>query len=152
MAVANRSAEMAAAWAADIAEVLAESGVGAEKVAVDHAELNLVRAAESAGIDLVDGKRVMELARSVKSLEEIAALRWSLSTCEESVASMRERLEPGMRESDALAMIVGGCIERGGEYPETRLLTSGPRTNPWFQETSDRIIPVSYTHLRAHET
>ena len=25
-------------------------------------------------------------------------------------------------------------IKRGGEWIETRLLTSGPRTNPWFQE------------------
>jgi Xaa-Pro dipeptidase len=28
----------------------------------------------------------------------------------------------------------------GGEWIETRLLSSGPRTNPWFQEASDRII------------
>jgi Xaa-Pro aminopeptidase len=45
-----------------------------------------------------------------------------------------------MRESQALATLVSASIERGGEYPETRLLTSGPSTNPWFQETSDRII------------
>ena len=45
-----------------------------------------------------------------------------------------------MRESDALALLIDGCIRRGGEYPETRLLTAGPRTNPWFQETSDRVI------------
>ena len=37
-------------------------------------------------------------------------------------------------------MLIEGSIRRGGEYPETRLLSSGPRTNPWFQETSDRII------------
>lgn len=45
-----------------------------------------------------------------------------------------------MRESDALAIMIAASIEQGGEYPETRLLSSGPRTNPWFQETSDRII------------
>jgi Xaa-Pro aminopeptidase len=45
-----------------------------------------------------------------------------------------------MRESDALALLIEGSIQRGGEYPETRLLSSGPRTNPWFQETSDRVI------------
>jgi Xaa-Pro aminopeptidase len=31
-------------------------------------------------------------------------------------------------------------IENGGEWIETRLLTSGPRTNPWLQECSNRII------------
>lgn len=31
-------------------------------------------------------------------------------------------------------------IEMGGEWIETRLLTSGQRTNPWYQETSDRRV------------
>ena len=31
-------------------------------------------------------------------------------------------------------------IRRGGEWIETRLLTSGPRTNPWFQECGPRIV------------
>jgi len=30
---------------------------------------------------------------------------------------IRERLEPGMRESDALALLVEGSIQRGVEYP-----------------------------------
>ena len=29
-------------------------------------------------------------------------------------------------------------IARGGEWIETRLLSTGPRTNPWFQECSSR--------------
>ncbi len=82
----------------------------------------------------------MERARAIKSRDEVEVLRRSLQTCEQSVWQMRERLEPGMRESDALAMLIEGSVQRGGEYPETRLLSSGPRTNPWFQETSDRVI------------
>src|SRR5919112_3104931 len=31
-------------------------------------------------------------------------------------------------------------IRRGGEWIETRLLASGPRTNPWFQECGPRVI------------
>ena len=31
-------------------------------------------------------------------------------------------------------------IELGGEWIETRLLNSGPRTNPWYQEASARVI------------
>jgi Xaa-Pro aminopeptidase len=31
-------------------------------------------------------------------------------------------------------------IKRGGEWIETRLLASGQRTNPWFQECGPRII------------
>ncbi|TIV89859.1 MAG: M24 family metallopeptidase, partial [Mesorhizobium sp.] len=31
-------------------------------------------------------------------------------------------------------------IARGGEWIETRILTSGPRTNPWMQEAGPRRI------------
>ena len=140
MAVADRSAEMAGCWARGIKELLGEHGVSEEKIAIDRADLELVLAAQSVQIRLADGKQVMERARSIKSVGEVAALKLSLQTCEASVLDMKNRLEPGFTESEALGMMIQGCIDRGGEYPETRLLTSGPRTNPWFQETSDRII------------
>jgi Xaa-Pro aminopeptidase len=34
----------------------------------------------------------------------------------------------------------GDVIRHGGEFVETRLLTSGPRTNPWFSESSGRRV------------
>ena len=40
----------------------------------------------------------------------------------------------------SLGILLEKSIEQGGEYPETRLMTSGPRTNPWFQETNDRVM------------
>ena len=140
MIVGERSTEMAGRWAQDIVSLLNENGYGDRRVAVDRADLPLVLAGQREGLNVVDGKPVIERARSIKSLDEIQALKSSLQTCEQSVAVMRESIRPGMRESDALAMLVSGSIERGGEYPETRLLTSGPRTNPWFQETADRTM------------
>jgi Xaa-Pro aminopeptidase len=140
MTVGNRSREMANRWVMDIKAVLQDAGVQHETIAIDRADLEITLACHAAGITLVDGKPVIDRARSIKSEEEVSALKWSLETCEESVQDMRAQLEPGMRESEAMALLVKGSIDRGGEYPETRLLSSGPRTNPWFQETSDRII------------
>ena len=37
-------------------------------------------------------------------------------------------------------MLHAGNIRRAGEWIETQLLASGPRTNPWMQEASSRII------------
>lgn len=88
----------------------------------------------------VDAKPVMEHARAIKSQQEIHAFQRSLATCEASIAAMREALHPGMTESEALGILLRESVSRGGEYPETRLLTSGPRTNLWFQETSDRVM------------
>jgi len=99
-----------------------------------------VRAFDAAQIAMEDGKPVMEHARAVKSLEEVRAFKRSLEACEGAVAEMRAAVRPEMTEQQALGHLLKGIIDRGGEYPETRLLTSGPRTNPWFQETADRVM------------
>ncbi len=140
MAVGGRGREMGRRWAGSMLALLAEKGIGEKKLAIDRADLTLVLESQRQALELVDGQSIMELARAIKSRDEIDVLRRSLATCEQSVAVMRDRLEPGMRESDALALLIDGSIQRGGEYPETRLLSTGPRTNPWFQETSDRVI------------
>ena len=140
MAVGSRAREMGRRWAESMISLLREKGIGERKLAIDRADLTLVLESQRQSLEMVEGQSIMEQARSIKSLDEIEMLKRSLHTCEQSVAAMRERLQPGMRESDALAMLIEGSIQRGGEYPETRLLTTGPRTNPWFQETSDRLI------------
>jgi Xaa-Pro aminopeptidase len=140
MAVGPRGSEMGRRWAASMISLLREKGIAQNRLAIDRADLTLVLESQRQSLQLVEGQSIMEKARAVKSLDEIEVLRRSLQTCEQSVAAMREKLQPGMRESDALAMLIDGSIQRGGEYPETRLLSTGPRTNPWFQETSDRVI------------
>ena len=140
MAVGNRAREMGRRWAESMLSLLREKGIGEHKLAIDRADLTLVLESQRQSLLLIEGQSIMEQARSVKSLDEVHGLKGSLQTCEQSVADMRAQLKPGMRETDALAMLIEGSIRRGGEYPETRLLTTGPRTNPWFQETADRII------------
>ena len=140
MAVGGRVDELGRRWAESMISLLREKGIAENRLAIDRADLPLLRAAKARGLRLLDGQPIMERARAIKSPDEVEVLRRSLATCEQSVAEMRAALKPGMRESDALALLIHGCIRRGGEYPETRLLTAGPRTNPWFQETSDRII------------
>jgi Xaa-Pro aminopeptidase len=140
MAVGHRGIEMGRRWAASMISLLREKGIAQNRLAIDRADLTLVLESQRQSLQLVEGQSIMEKARAVKSLDEVEVLRRSLQTCEQSVAAMREKLQPGLRESDALAMLIDGSIQRGGEYPETRLLSTGPRTNPWFQETSDRVI------------
>ena len=45
-----------------------------------------------------------------------------------------------MTELDVWSMLHEENIKNGGEWIETRLLASGPRTNPWFQEASFRTL------------
>ena len=140
MLVGDNAERMAGRWARQVDETLREHGCTGDTLAVDRADSFMVRALDGLGRRVVDGKSVLEHAKAIKSTEEIAAFRTSLRTCEQSVLSLHQFATPGMRESEALGHLVGQSIARGGEYPETRLLTSGPRTNPWFQETSDRVL------------
>ena len=140
MLVADNAESMAKRWAEQIRETLREHGCATDILAADRADTLMVRALETQGTGVVDGKSVLEHARAIKSADEIMAFRASLATCEQSVRSLHEFAVPGTRESEAFGHLVGQSLARGGEYPETRLLTSGARTNPWFQEASDRVI------------
>ena len=135
-----RSAEISANWAREIGDLVRLHGGGNRRLAVDRLDVDTAAALAGAGLELTDGKKVMEHARAIKSLEEIRALRFSLSTCDAAMGDLKERARPGMTEQEALSVLLAGSVRRGGEYPETRLMTSGPRTNPWFQETADRVM------------
>jgi Xaa-Pro aminopeptidase len=140
MMVGPRGEEMAKRFAVELADLMREHGGGSRRLGLDRGDTRLVHALAGVGLEAVDAKPVVEMARARKSREEIRAYKRSLETCEAAVAVLRERLRPGMREEEALAVLIGESVARGGEYPETRLLTSGPRTNPWFQESGDRVI------------
>ena len=140
MLVGYRAEEMAARWAKQINDALNEYDCHSVVLPVDRADTLMVSALDALGRKVVDGKSVLELARSVKSAEEIKAFRYSLRTCENAVRSLYEFAVPGTKESEAFGHLIGQSIAQGGEYPETRLLSSGPRTNPWFQEADDRVM------------
>lgn len=136
----DRSRHFAGLWAQDIVDLIGKHGGGNRRLGIDRADLLAVEALRAQGIEPEDGKGVMELARAIKSPEEIHALRHAKDACSDAIASLKTQVRPGMRESDALAILAAENVARGGEYMETRLLTSGPRTNPWFQETADRVM------------
>jgi len=132
--------EAAQRWAAEIAAEVIAHGGGNRRIAVDRINAEGIEALATHGVTVVNGEEVMELARSVKSADEIKAMRRAIGACETAMAVMEEALRPGMSENDLWAILHAENIRRGGEWIETRLLSSGPRTNPWFQESSARII------------
>jgi Xaa-Pro aminopeptidase len=67
-------------------------------------------------------------------------MRCAIATCESGMRAMQAALRPGISEQALWAELHAGNIARGGEWIETRLLASGPRINPWFQECSSREI------------
>jgi Xaa-Pro dipeptidase len=135
-----RVAEHARAWAAELADLVRAHGGGNRRLALDRADRDGVAALEAEGLALLDGQEVMELARALKTPDELRALRCALATCEAAMRAMQQELRPGITEQALWAHLHSHNIMRGGEWIETRLLASGPRTNPWFQECSSRVI------------
>jgi len=135
----------AARFSAEVRELIAQHGGNNPRLAVDKIMLHGLRALEAQGFEIMDGEELSEKARAIKGQDEIAAMRCAIHACEAAVAEMEEAARTGvpqgtMSEDAIWAELHAGNIRRGGEWIETRLLTSGVRTNPWFQECGPRIV------------
>ena len=83
---------------------------------------------------------LLTMLRAIKGPDELLAMRCASVACENAVAIMEDATTPGMTEDDIWAILHAENIRRGGEWIETRLLATGPRTNPWFQECGPRKL------------
>ncbi|MGX5804143.1 dimethylsulfonioproprionate lyase DddP [Bradyrhizobium sp. Arg314] len=127
-------------FAGQVDELLRRSGGKNRRLAVDKIEIPGLRALDEIGVEVCNGMQLMEHARAIKGIDEINAMRCSIATCEIAVAKMRERLQPGIAETELWSVLHAENIARGGEWIETRILTSGPRTNPWLAEAGPRRV------------
>ena len=130
--------------AREVWDLIAQHGGGDPRLAVDKVMMHGLRSLERAGFMVMDGEEVTEKSRSIKGPDEILAMRCASHACETAVRKMedfaRANVANGITsEDDIWAILHTENIRRGGEWIETRLLTSGPRTNPWFQECGGRI-------------
>jgi len=122
-------------WAAEIADLVRAHGGGNRRLALERVNHAAAAALAAHGLELSDAQDPVERARAIKLPEEIACIRASLDAAEQAVSGMLDGLRPGISENQLWARLHKGVIERDGDYVETRLLSSGPRTNPWFQES-----------------
>ena len=134
---------VASGFAVDVATYLSEVGlpptavVGLERTSPSgHAALH------DAGLRVVDAETAVELARSRKSPLELNALQYSIAVAEHGMAAMEAALLPGINENQLWSILHQVNIAHDGDWMDGRMLCSGPRSNPWYQEASDRTIEV----------
>ncbi len=135
-----RTQEKAELWSHDIIELMRKHGGPDQRLAVDRCEPWGAQHLTNAGIQLFDAQEPLELARMIKTPEEIMALQLAIDVCDVGVDRMRQALQPGMTENELWSILHHANIEHDGEWIECCLLTSGPRTNPWFQEATNKVI------------
>ena len=127
-------------WAAELADLVRAHGGGNNRLLIDKCDQLGIEALQAEGIDCSSTQSFTERARVIKHAEEIKAMRRAIQTSEVGMREMWRNLRPGITENQLWSILHQANIARGGEWIETRLLASGPRTNPWFQECSDRVI------------
>ncbi|MEE2716676.1 MAG: Xaa-Pro peptidase family protein [SAR324 cluster bacterium] len=136
----SRVQEKAKQWAAEIADLVRAHGGGNRRLAVDKCEPEGIAALQAEGVEIFNGQEVTELARRIKSPEEIKAMRIAIAVNDEGFRRMEHMMRPGLTENAVWSVLHQANIELGGEWIETRLLAAGSRTNPWFQECSNHVI------------
>jgi Xaa-Pro aminopeptidase len=138
--VSNRDNETAGAFADEITDLLKSHGGGSMKIGLDRCNHLQAVALQKRGCIVTDCQGEILAVRAVKTAEEIKCLQVSMAGAEAAVAAVREAIRPGVSEIDLFATMYHEVIRQGGEFIETRLLSSGQRTNPWFNEASGRKI------------
>lgn len=138
--VGDRIEEAAESFVGEVAEVMRAHAGSNTRLAVDKIMLTGARKLEAAGFTLEEGEEVTEKARAIKGPDEILAMRCAVHACETALGLMEDAIAPGKSEDEIWAVLHAENIKRGGEWIETRLFASGPRTNPWFQECGPRVV------------
>ena len=128
-------------WAKIIHDLMREYSPGNNRLAIDISDpVGIQMLLKQFNVELLNAQKYIEVARSIKSEDELICMKASIETAEKGMRLMKEKLQAGMTEEELWSYMHKTNIENGGEWFETRLLVSGPRTNPWLQECSNRII------------
>lgn len=128
------------AWAKEMADLIEELVGKGATVGLERLNAGTAIALKDCGLRIVDAQQPVEMARAVKSSEEMKCVNASLRATENGVAKLRDAIRPGMTESELWSVLHQSVIAQNADYCETRLLSAGTRTNPWFQETSSNVI------------
>jgi Xaa-Pro dipeptidase len=138
--VGPKSHEAAQRWAAELADLLRRYGGANPRIAFDVLDLAGAAALQAQGLVPVEGAELMATARAIKSPDEIKAMREAIRACEEGLRRMQSAHRPGITEQALWSVLNQANAELGGEWIETRLLSAGQRTNPWYNECGDTVV------------
>jgi len=138
--VNGRDASVMKPFAAEILDLLIRDAATGRRVGMDRCFMMPAEALRAVGIDVVDIYNPMLDTRRLKTPGEIACLSLSMSAAEAGVWQVERNIQPGVTENELFADMYRALIAAGGEFIETRLLSSGPKTNPWFNEAGDRRV------------
>lgn len=128
------------AWAVEMADLIQGLVGPGATLGLERLNAGTAIALRDQGLRIVDAQEPVEMARAIKSVEEMKCVNASLRATEIGVAKLRAAIRPGLTETELWSVLHQSVIAQNADYVETRLLNAGERTNPWFQETTDNVI------------
>ncbi len=129
-------------------------GLHKEPVGVDVIELPVLFALQKQGIKVVDGQRLMQEVRKIKTRDEITLLTTACMMVDAAYEVLYEAMRPGMRENEAVGLVNKVLYDLGSEHVEGVNAISGERCSPHPHVYTDRVLrpgdPVYYDILHAY--
>lgn len=132
--------ESAKHFAQDVSDYLQEIGSDNRRVAFEYVNPSITQALMKQGLEVIDGVTIAESARVIKSPDEINCIRWSIAVAEHGISMLKKVLKPGIRETQLWGLLNYANLANNGHWHEGRMLASGDRINPWYQEATQRKI------------
>lgn len=127
-------------WANEMGDLITTLAGKSATVGLERLNANVAIALKSLGFEVVDAQKPVEMARAIKSADEVKCIIASLRATEVAVGILRDAIRPGITENALWSVLHQSIIAQNGDYCETRLLSAGQRTNPWFQEAANYVI------------
>jgi Xaa-Pro aminopeptidase len=112
----------------------------ARDLAIDRFPVATIDALRAIGFTLRDADPVWARARTIKMPIEIPYVREAVRRVELAAGDLAGAIEPGRTEAEVWGEFQRRFIGLEGQYVATRLLQSGPRTFPYFQECAARPL------------
>ncbi len=132
--------DQARVFAREAVAALRELGVRGDRIGVDRLGMPGFLALQAEGLTLVDSSPATQEAREIKTSQEVSLFRLNGRLVVEALGEFEVALGPGITERELFAVYASGMLSRGAEYFATNTVCSGPNTNPWRAEATERVI------------
>lgn len=127
-------------FAAEVAVLTGAGSGGRAVLGIERVDFEVTDALRSADCLLKNATEVFVQSRLIKLPGEIDLMAEAMQRVETAVLVMLEGLQAGVTEIDVWSRFHQHLIANDGEYVSTRLVQSGERTFPYFQEAGPNVI------------
>ncbi len=123
-----------------VADLMEEHGAAGEHLGVEVAPPALLISLIRSGVDVVDGRDVLERAMAIKNDDEIMMYRAIADQYVNTMRAFQEAGVPGITENALAGAVVTAWYDTGGEEVSQLNVCSGENMNPWQRWPTERVL------------